>query len=312
MWLDVLSPGPYTAVRDLGRTGCAHLGVLVCGPMDVFAARAANRLAGNPPESALLEFLFDGPEITPEVDCVAVLTGCGYSLQVERQKYPAWLSVLVRAGQTIRISGGGKGRWGYLAISGGLDVPVVLGSRTTQLRGAFGGWQGRLLQAGDRLPLGYGQYPWSLAGKRLPESALPAYSTYVTVPAIPAPQSDWFSPESYRAFWEGEYHISDQSDRMGMRLEGPALALEPGHGELLSEGVLPGVVQVPSGGQPVVLMADCQTTGGYPKIAVVPQAGLPLLAQCPPVDGTIKFKSVTLEEAQTDWQTLLAGLKKLE
>ncbi len=312
MWLDITSPGPYTAVRDLGRVGYAHLGVPVCAPMDEFALRAANRLVGNPPESALLEFLFDGPELIPAVDCAAALTGCGYSLQVDRQKYPAWLSVLVRAGQTIRIGGGGKGRWGYLAISGGLDVPLVMGSRSTQLRGGFGGWQGRLLQAGDRLPLGYGQYPWSLVGKRLPENAIPVYGNYVTVPAVPAPQSDWFTPESYRAFWEGEYRISEQSDRMGMRLEGLPLAVEPGCGELLSEGVLPGVVQVPSGGQPVVLMADCQTTGGYPKIAVVPQAGLPLLAQCPPIDGTIRFKSVTLEEAQSAWQSMLTGLQRLE
>ncbi|HWQ45627.1 MAG TPA: biotin-dependent carboxyltransferase family protein [Longilinea sp.] len=312
MWLDVLSPGPYTAVRDLGRTGFAHIGVPVCGPMDAFAFRAANRLAGNPPESALLEFLYEGPEVVPAVDCVAVLTGYGYSMQVDKQKYPAWLSVIVRAGQTIRLQAGGQGRWGYLAISGGLDIPLVMGSRSTQLRGSFGGWQGRVLQAGDRLPLGYGQYPWSIAGKRLPESSIPAYSTYVTVPAVPAPQSDWFTPESYRAFWESEYRITAQSDRMGSRLEGPALALEPGQAELLSEGVIPGVVQVPSGGQPVVLMADCQTTGGYPKIAVVPQAGLPLLAQCPPVDGTVKFKSVTLDEAQSAWQSLLAGLKKLE
>jgi antagonist of KipI len=314
MALTVLDPGLLTTVQDLGRTGCQHLGVPVSGAMDRFAMVAANRLVGNPPAAAGLEALWLGPALRTESDCLVAAAGAGFTLEVDGRSFPLWLAVYVRRGQVLRLvagePGGIPGCWGYLTVAGGLDVPQVLGSRATYLRGGFGGIKGRPLQVGDVLPFG-GPPPGELAagaGRSLVAAYRPAYGERPTLEVILGPQAGAFTPGGLAAFLEGEYAVSLVSDRMGYRLEGPPIE----HGspaDILSEPVALGAVQVPADGQPLVLLADRQTAGGYTKIATVVSADLPVLVQSPPGEGRLHFRTTSLEAAQSRWLSLVNGLE---
>jgi antagonist of KipI len=203
-----------------------------------------------------------------------------------------------------------KGAWGYLAFNGGIDAPLVMDSRSTYLRGGFGGWDGRALQAGDCLPLHEGISEAQMiarAGLSLPPRLRPAYANPVTLRVLPAPQADWFDEAAWHTLLNSAYTLSSDSDRMGYRLEGAPI-LPKTKGELLSEGVVMGALQVPGNGQPVALMADRQTAGGYPKIAAVISADLPLLAQLPP-GGQARFALTNLPAARAAFRALLAGLE---
>jgi antagonist of KipI len=218
------------------------------------------------------------------------------------------MAAWARCGETISLQADGSG-WGYLAVSGGIAVPEILGSRSTCLRAGFGGFEGRPLQPGDVLPLAdaqalqshAGQADYDLAGRELPDDLRPAYSSHPRLDVILGPQQDAFTPDAIESFINEEYTLTPACDRMGYRLSGPALSRQNA-AELLSEGVAFGAVQVPQDGQPIVLMADSQTTGGYPKIAVVTSASLPLLVQCPPGSGRVRFRAVSVAEAQAKWR----------
>lgn len=292
MEMRIVRAGILTTVQDLGRRGCRHMGVPASGAMDAVGLRVANALVGNPEQAAALEFTLVGPEVEFSEETWVALGGA------ECEGMAAWEPRRVSAGERLKIGPCVKGCRGYLAVAGGIVVTPVLGSRSTYLRGRFGGLEGRALAEGDVLPVGADgagrRARWAeraVRGWRIDPRVLPAYSSEPTVRVILGAQAADFGA----ALLEATFKVSAQSDRMGFRLQGPRL--ERGWAEeLVSSAVSPGTVQVPPDGQPVLLMADAQTIGGYPQAAHVIGVDLPLVAQVRPGDG-IRFTEVALDEA---------------
>lgn len=307
--LKVLSAGPFTTLQDGGRAGYERFGVAASGAMDWFALRAANRLVGNPPGAAVIEFTLDGLELEAQQDFLAAVTGRGFRLWIEDRRIGLWMAAWVRAGErlSVRIEDPGQPGWGYLSVSGEPKIDPVLGSFSTALRAGLGGLDGRALQPGDIIPI-HGDLSRrdmiKLAGRRYPPENRPHYADAVTIPVVLGPQSDWFQDESVAAFLSEPYTVTRLSDRMGYRLEGVPLK-QRRHDELLSEGMPVGSVQVPASGQPMLMMSDRPTTGGYPKIAVAARCGLPLAAQLPLGRGVLRFKSVPVDEARELYRQVL-------
>lgn len=308
MSLEVIEVSALATIQDSGRTGWRRFGVPASGPMDAFAFRAANALAGNSPNHAVIEIGMGDITFRALYDCVISIAGVGYDLSIYIWDFPLWSSYYVRAGWTIRLNKLDFGMWAYLAISGGLQTQPILGSSSTYLRGHFGGLDGRQLQVGDILKSGRPSRSLNeLAARTLPEEALPAYNENPVVDVILGPQEKYFTNESIATFMSHEYSVSPTSDRMGYRLEGTALT-HRSQAELISEGMTMGAIQIPSNGQPIVMMADCPTTGGYPKIGTVASADLPLLAQCVPNKSRIRFRETTVAKAQKKYRALIKGL----
>jgi antagonist of KipI len=307
--LNVLEVGGLATIQDLGRRGWRRFGVPASGPMDTLAFRAANQLVDNALEAAAIEVGAGDLLLEARADCVIGLAGAGYDLSVQAFKFPLWDSCFVRKGWTVRLSKSGFGMWAYLAIAGGFQVNGVLGSRSTYLRGRFGGLDGRLLQPGDVLRSGPPRRPLELLSARtLPRTARPAYGPSPTVAVIRGPQVERFEPASLHSFFSQRFRLSLTSDRMGYRLEG-ALPVQAGSADITSEGLAMGAVQVPADGQPIVMMADCATVGGYPKIAAVVSADLPLLAQCTPGRDEVAFTEITVQAAQERYRAAIHGLQ---
>lgn len=310
--LVIIEASPLTTLQDLGRAGWARYGVPHCGAMDSVALRAANRLVGNSDGEAGIETSLGDLVVEATDDCVVAATGTGYDLYVSGRQLPLWMSVRVRRGQVIELQKRWGGCWAYLAVSGGLQCPVVLGARATYTRGNFGGLEGRSLRGGDSLPVGpISTTLTALAGREIEERNRPAYSTAPTIEVILGPQQDYFASETVDIFLSSEYQILATSDRMGYRLEGRTLSVSKG-ADIISDGMVMGSVQVPASGQPIVMMADGPTTGGYPKIAAVISADLPLVAQCAPGEGRLRFRSTTIEAAQAKYKALMDGLRVSE
>lgn len=302
--IEVLRAGPLTTVQDGGRHAWRDRGISRCGALDGLALAWGNTLVGNAPDAAALEFTLGPATLRLHADAVIALTGTDTDASLDGRPLRPWWRTGVRAGQTLRLAAPRERMRSYLCIAGGLDLPVTLGARSTDLKAGFGGHEGRALRDGDRLPIH--------AAAALPSRALglrpPDWSS--TVRVLPGPEFDDFGPASQQALFDSAWRITPQSNRMGYRLEGPALLRERG-GELPSHGVLPGVVQVPPSGQPIALLADAQTTGGYPKIAVVIAADLWKLAQAR-LGGTLRFQPCSLDAAQAalrEQQTRLAQLR---
>jgi antagonist of KipI len=309
MSLEVIERSGFATIQDLGRRGWRQYGVPLSGPMDGFALQAANALVGNPRDCAVIEVGFGDVTFQARQDCILAVTGAGYELSVYIWQFPLWDSFFVRAGWKIHLSKTDTGMWAYLAVTGGFQTPPVLDSRSTYLRGAFGGFEGRQLQDGDvvraaKLP----QLPYELAARSLLEEARPSYQDHPVIDVIMGPQVEHFTDESIKTFLSSEYSIRFTSDRMGYRLDGPLL-VHRHKTELISEGMTVGAIQVPSSGQPIVMMADCPTTGGYPKIGTVVSADLPVLAQCAPATSRIRFRETAVEQAQERYRALMNGLK---
>ena len=294
----VVKGGWLTTVQDLGRHGYQQYGVPVAGAMDSFSAVVANRLVGNPDQAAVLELTLKGPELQFERDTAIAITGANLSPTMNGNSIPLWQSILVPHGGRLSFGKQRTGTRAYLAIAGGIDVPLVLGSRSTHCASETGGFRGRPLQQGDSLCIGKPvKFAKQLIGSRLPHHLLPHYNRTPTLRIIPGPQQNFFSNTSLATLMEATYIVSPQSDRMGYRLTGPKVARK-GSMPFISDCTTMGALQVPPDGQPILLMADRQTTGGYPKIAVVISADLPLAAQLPPGD-TVAFAPCTVAQAQT-------------
>lgn len=312
MGLSINSPGLLTTIQDGGRWGYQKEGVIVSGAMDTVALRIGNILLGNKEGEAALEITLSGPEIYFEEDLLIAITGADLSPRINQQAAPLWRPIYLKRGSTLTFGRPLSGCRAYLTVAGGLGIQEVLNSSSTYLRAAFGGWKGRALKAGDLIPakgrqakdhaflkcLGISPGEESFAHARWTPSPYlyPNYSNSPTIRAIIGPEYEWFSGNSQEAFWENDYLLTPQSDRMGARLKGSSLTLNENK-ELLSTAVTFGTVQVPSEGNPIVLMADHPTTGGYPRIAQLASADLPVLAQLPP-GKAVKFKKVSLQEAQ--------------
>lgn len=276
--------------------------------MDAFALRAANRLVGNGDGAAALE-LGGGP-VAFELAQTGLLAvaGSGVRVTLDGRAVPNWMAFLARRGQVVEIAQGAGGCWAYIAIAGGIEVPLVLGSRATYLPGAFGGLAGRCLQVGDALPVGpttIDLLQW--AGASIPAEARPPYAQHPTLPVIFGPQANHFTPEARATFCAAVYQVSHTANRIGYRLTGQALA-HARSADILSEGVALGAVQVPADGQPLVMLADRPTTGGYAKIATLASVALPLLVQCEPGQGQVRFQPIALAAAQRQYRQQLAAL----
>jgi antagonist of KipI len=280
-----------TTVQDLGRTGSRAVGVPLSGVMDPFAVRVANLLLGNRASAAALECTLVGPELEFSSAAWIAVTGATF------EGIPAWRPLLMKPGQRIRLGPARSGCRGYVAVAGGIDVPAVLGSRSTFVRARMGGFDGRALRDGDVLPVNVvphrvSDHWW------IDPRILPRYSSAPTVRVVRGAHADEFG----RVLFGAEFKVMPRSDRMGVRLAGPALVRIGGSSDLISAAVAPGTIQVPPDGQPIILMADAQTIGGYPQVAHVASVDLPLIAQLRPGDR-VRFEEIPLSEAQMLIQT---------
>jgi antagonist of KipI len=288
----VQEPGPLTTIQDLGRFGHLRVGIPTSGPMDRDAFVLGNRLVGNPDGAAGLECTLVGPRLELTDDRLVAVTGADVAPTLNGAAIPAWQAVPARVGDVLRLGPARSGVRAYLAVAGGLATPVVLGSRATYVRGRLGGLEGRALRKGDRLPLGAAA-PGPV--RRVRAARVPAYGAEITVAVILGPQDDRFTAAGIDAFLSGPYDLLPQSDRMGARLKGPFIEHTRGH-DIVSDGVPMGGIQVIGEGQPIVLLADRQSAGGYTKIATVCSFDLGRIAQLKP-GGRLTFRRVTVTEA---------------
>ena len=309
-WLEVVAPGLLTTVQDTrGRPDLARYGVPTAGALDPFAAAAANALVGNEQDAAVLEITIVGPTLRFTTHAALALAGADLGANVDGQPiHPGW-SWLVRAGSTLSFGDRRSGARAYLACAGGLDVPAVLGSRSADVRAGFSGLAGRPLRAGDRLPIRPAPDLVSRCGRYLPAAAV-AGDPGQSLRVLPGPHMDRFAADVLADLCGTEWTITDQADRMGYRLAGPRLQHADG-ADVASLGLPLGSVQVPGNGQPIVLLADHQPTGGYTVPACVIRADLPLLAQRGPGDS-VHFVWTTPAEAREALRARYAALLAVE
>ncbi len=295
-FITVVKPGWFTTVQDLGRFGYQHAGVPVSGAMDPVALILANRLVGNRDGEAALEITLRGPELLFERDTVAALAGADLSAAIDGVAVPLWTELSVQAGSRLTFGARRTGGRAYLAVAGGIDVPLVLGSRATHVASNCGGWHGRALVAGDRLPGGRPSARQA-AHRTLPFSLRPRYGSVVTLRLLAGPQAKLWDSGVAASLARQTYRLSVHSNRMGYRLDGPPVP-PPRTAPWISDATAAGALQVPPDGQPILLMADRQTTGGYPKPAAVITADLHLAGQLLPGDA-IQFAETSFTEARS-------------
>lgn len=287
--LKVTRAGMYTSVQDAGREGLRQFGVSRCGALDKPALVTANLLVGNDANAAALEITLGMAAFTFVREGWFALTGAGCEATLDGEAVWSGWRHWAKAGQTLTLKRPKHGIRSYLALSGGIDVPAVMGSRSTDLNVGVGGFEGRCLQDGDVLPLGQ-----PVRTFREPRGVKPLIASN-RIRALPGPEYQEFDATSQETFWRSPWQLSPQSNRMGYRLKGQPLVRNNVR-ELVSHGLVPGVVQVPHNGQPIVLMNDAQTTGGYPRIACIIEADMFQLAQIP-LGQPIHFIQCSLEEA---------------
>jgi antagonist of KipI len=271
----------------------------------------ANLLVGNEEGAAALEMTLLGPTLHFEQDAVVAHCGAEFRATLDDVPLPTWRPVFVAKGSTLACGSAISGCRGYLAIAGGIDVPLILGSRSTYLPGSFGGHQGRTLKAEELLAIGKSTLAFSTTPCHWQVSSVaPRYVASPTLRVLLGSEFDWLRPQSQEQLFHSEFEVTPQSDRMGYRLAGPQLTITAPR-ELISEAVCPGVIQVPADGQPILLMADCATTGGYPKAACVASVDLPLAAQLRPGDR-LRFAAISLAEAQSLMHDREADIARLK
>ncbi|MCM3240281.1 biotin-dependent carboxyltransferase family protein [Heyndrickxia oleronia] len=307
--ITIKKPGLLTTIQDLGRHGFQRFGVIAGGAMDTFAHRIANFLVGNDENAPTIEITMLGPVI--EFDENALISICGGDLSpmINGKPVRSWRTIFVKKGSELRFGSLKSGCRANLAIAGGLSIPSIMGSKSTYLRAGIGGFHGRSLQMGDQIPFGlpneisakimreldahclhFFEMEWSVTSELIPN-----YKNSASIRVIKGRQYHLFTEDSRKNFFSNTFEVTTQSDRMGYRLKGEPLSLEYAQ-EILSEAVNFGTIQVPSDGNPIILLADRQTTGGYPKIGQVASVDLPRLAQMKPGDQ-LRFSEITNEQA---------------
>jgi biotin-dependent carboxylase-like uncharacterized protein len=306
--ISVLTAGAYTTVQDKGRYGYQQMGIPVSGVLDAFAFRAANILVGNPDDSAVLEITIMGPRLEILAESDVAITGAEIGMTLNDRPVEGWKSIRTKAGDILDIQQVKSGCRAYLAISGGIEVPVVMGSRSTYVGGKLGGYHGRPLKAGDVIQSGSSKL--LNAPREFPSDLIPKHPSEIIICAIPGPQDDFFK-EGLDTLFQSNYMVSAKADRMGYRLQGPSVKLREGMPKsIISEPTMPGGVQVPADEQPIILLVE-QTVGGYTKIVTVISSDLPKVAQATPGD-TIRFEKVTLETAHALYQEREKELHDIE
>jgi antagonist of KipI len=304
--IQVLEPGLFTTVQDLGREGFGPIGVSPSGAADAISLRIGNRLVGNPERAAGMEMTLLGGTFAFPDGAVLALTGSDFGAALDGAPVEIWSSFEVRPGQTLRLGPTRSGARCYLSVCGGIEVKLFLGSASTHILSGLGGHEGRSLRKGDVLSVGAAR--GSTPVGRLATRAMQEWKPAKTLRVTPGPQSEWFSEAAQRLFYASTYQVAEESNRMGIRLEGAAVP-SPARGEMISEGVSLGAVQVPEGGKPIILFVEQQTTGGYPKIANVISADFHSLGQLRPRDE-IRFERVDFATARallTKQEKLLAS-----
>lgn len=290
--LIVRSPGPFSLLQDRGRFGRAALGLTTGGPLDPLAAGLANRLLDNGPGATLIEVSFGGLEVVATGDLQLAVTGAELPITIEGEEVPSWTVLELRDGEHLRLAFASRGCRAYVAARGGFAVPPSFGSTATVPREHIGGLCGGPLRAGDRLPVTAAP---PTDRRWLPPTQRPRYPRQATIRVVPGYQQRLFARDEQRRFFGSEFHVSQQSDRMGYRLEGPAIRCVVDG--ILSEGIAAGAVQVPGDGQPIVLLADRQTIGGYPKIGSALSLDCATLAQLTP-GSSVRFTPITTDTAR--------------
>jgi antagonist of KipI len=321
MQIKILKPGLHTSMQDLGRTAYLSQAVPISGAMDTLSARIANLVIGNLETDAVLEFSYGNAAVQCETDVLIAYAGAGATLSVAGEQQPARRPIFLPAGTVGNLVNHDQGVRTYFAIGGGWDVPVVLGSRSTYIPGEFGGFHGRLLKKDDRL-VASSNLSYTSTGifnhlrGNAPKTALWGVPDNFLKPAnlstiriFPGREIHWFEPNSIISLLENQFRVELRSNRMGSLLQGPPIKKIVAE-ELLSTAVCPGTLQVTGSGEMVLLMADCQTTGGYPRIAQVAAVDLPLCAQLKPNDQ-ITFNLISHAEAEALYYTQEAELLRL-
>jgi antagonist of KipI len=293
--IEVEAPGLLTTVQDLGREGYGPIGISPSGAADPIALRVGNRLVGNVKGAAALEMTLLGGKFRFPQSAVIALTGSDFGATLDEKRVPMWTAIEVQPGQTLRFASTSSGARCYLCVAGGIAVKPLLGSASTHILSGIGGFDGRPLKKGDVVRIGEAEQPYR--NRTVAAAALRRLAPRKVLRVTPGPQSDWFAHSVQEAFHGGLYRIAEESNRMGLRLQGPAITL-PFDREMITEGVSNGAIQITSGGQPIILFVEQQTTGGYAKIANVISADFGSLGQLRPRDE-LRFEGVDFETARS-------------
>jgi antagonist of KipI len=306
----VLKPGLFTTVQDLGRYGYLKYGIPISGAMDTFSLIAANVLVANNSNDACLEITLLGPELQALTRTQIAITGGAISPKINDQNVSTWQTLEVQKDDVISFGKVKSGCRVYLSIRGGIDTPLVLGSRATYVRGGFGGINGRQLKTGDIIE-GFDTSPLKVEYV-MPEDLVPQFTGQFKAHVILGPQADMFTEKGINTFLSSQYMVTLDADRMGYRLEGSIIE-HKAKADIISDALLPGAIQVPKNGKPIIIMRDAQTTGGYPKIAVAITPDVSLLGQVKPND-IIEFSKITMSQAREkllEYYKLLNNLNKM-
>lgn len=309
-FLEVLIPGPLTLVQDLGRGGLGRFGIPRSGAVDPFSLRAGNLLVGNREDAAGLEATLLGPRLSFLEEAWIAVTGADFGPCLNGSPFPMWRTCRVSKGDTLAFGMAGSGCRMYLCVRGGIAVPEVLGSRSTNLASGFGGMEGRALRRGDRLHRGI-SHLGPAPDRAFPVDQIPRFMKESRFRVLPGPHQEDFGEDVWAAFLQGSFLVRQESDRTGLRLKGIPLLPKPGaKASILSEGVIPGAIQIPGDGHPIILLNET-VTGGYRKIAGVISPDLSLLGQLRPGDS-VRFEEVDRAEALGALRLMeerLAGLR---
>lgn len=308
MGIRVIKGGMLTTVQDMGRTGYQSQGFSVAGVMDVRSFQIANLLVDNPENEAVLEFTLIGPTLEFTKDTIIAITGGDFGPTINGEPAQMYTAIYMHKGDILKFGSARTGARGYIAFSNYLKIPVVMGSRCTNLKSGLGGFKGRKLQDGDYIEFRIKRHylPFFLSRTIEPEDF---DQDKVTLRVVMGPQDYMFSKQGIDTFLNSEYTVTSEFDRMGCRLDGPYIAPKT-TSDMISDGISFGSIQVPSHGKPIILLADRQTTGGYGKIATVISADLPKLVQRK-TDHKIRFQAVTVEEAQKIYREEMQKISKL-
>lgn len=296
MSITVLNPGLLTTVQDLGRVGYQQFGVSVSGVMDPRSTALANILVGNDQGEAVLECTMMGPHLQFGADNCIAITGGDLGPTLDGAPVPNYKAISVKAGQVLKFTAPRTGCRAFVAFAGGLDIPVVMGSRSTYMKAKMGGLEGRKLQKGDVIQF---RAPKAQLKNQEDRALRPEFvpKPLYTIRVVLGPQDDAFTDQGISTFLSQTYAVTPEFDRMGCRMEGPVIQHKES-GDIISDGIAFGAIQVPSSGQPIIMLCDRQTTGGYTKIANVISADFRILAQLKTGDK-VRFQKVSIQEAQT-------------
>ncbi len=288
----IIKPGLLSTIQDAGRWGFQKYGMPVSGAMDLYSLKLANELVGNDPSEACIEATMNGPSVEFLHDCYISVCGADMQAIINGNSIEMYRTILVNKGSNLSFKGLKTGLRSYIAFAGGVNVPLVMGSKSTYLRGKIGGFHGRKLQKGDEIEIG--TYNKNLDFKKILKNKIPVFKDHFVARIIPGPEANCFTVKGLADFLNSEYTLTEQCDRMGYRLAGTKIEHKLS-ADIISSGIAFGTVQVPSHGEPIIMMADRQTIGGYARIGNIISEDLPYLAQLKPGDK-IRFKEIKLNE----------------